>query len=129
MKPEVFVGDDVGSDHYPLHCKLTFASHFPVDPIYFRKVSQLNETRFKELIDVGISSIPDTFETARELDSVADKLPQIVTNAFEGACPRTKVTQKRRPVTPFIMQLIREKRKLRREKGKAYKNGDSQKVS
>merc|ERR1711942_233018 len=128
MKPEVFVGDDVGSDHYPLHCTLTFGSHYPENPIYFRKVSQLNETRFKELIDIGISSIPEAFETARELDRVAEKLPQIVTNAFEGACPLTKVTHKRRPVTPFIMELIRSKRKLRRKKGKAFTNGNPQEV-
>ena len=42
MKPEVFVGDDVGSDHYPLHCTLTFGNHCPKNPIYTRKLSQLN---------------------------------------------------------------------------------------
>ena len=76
------------------------------------------------MIDIGISSLPDAYETARELDTIADKLSELVTTAFEGACPQTKVSNKRRPVTPLIMELIRKKRKLRREKGVAFLNGN-----
>ena len=51
-------------------------------------------------------------------------LSEIVRSAFEEACPTSRVIKKRKPVTPLIMELIRKKRKLRREKSSAMANGD-----
>ena len=47
MGPGFFVGDCVGSDHFPMHCYLKFDEHHPKIPIFYRKVSQMDDTRFK----------------------------------------------------------------------------------
>ena len=123
LMPEFFVGECVGSDHFPLHISLATGSHDNDNPVYTRKVSQLNVARFKEIIDQRISSTPDAFETARDLDRIAELLPEIVRTAFEEACPETRVKKGRKPITPAILELIKRKRKLRREKNSAAANG------
>ena len=40
MNPEFYVGDDIGSDHYPLHTNLAFHSQQTNPPIYIRTISQ-----------------------------------------------------------------------------------------
>ena len=102
------VSECVGSDHLPLHCHLTFGQQQPNNPIFTRKVSQIDHTRFKKLIDDRVTLLPGTFETARELDKVADLLPKVVLEAFESSCPLKQVVHKRKPITPFIMGLIKK---------------------
>ena len=55
MKPEFYAGDCIGSDHLPLHCNLRFNEPQPKNPILFRNVSQMDCTRFKELIHARVS--------------------------------------------------------------------------
>ena len=124
FSPDFAVGECVGSDHLPLHCNFTFGQRQTNDPIFTRKVSQIDDTRFKELINSKVSLLPDTYETARELDEIADSLPIVVKEAFEGSCPLKKVVKKRKPVTPYIMELIKMKRKLRRQKNLAHNDPD-----
>ena len=64
--------------------------------------------------------MPNAYETARELDSIADLLPTVVKDAFEAPYPLHKKTHKRKPITPHILELIKEKRKLRRQKNLAH---------
>ena len=53
---------------------------------------------------------------ARDLDKIADVLP-------------TVVTKKRKPITPFILDLIKKKRQLRRQKNLAHNDiGRMQKI-
>ena len=125
MKPEFFVGDDVGSDHLPLHCELTFGNPQPNNPIFYRNVSQMDCTRFKELINDKVSSLPANFETAGELDRIANDLPNVVREAFEASCPLREKKTRTGTVSAQVLALIKRKRKLRREKSAAMARGDS----
>ena len=124
MGPDFFVGNCVGSDHLPIHCNLRFDEHHPKIPIYYRKVSQIDDTRFKEIIESKMEHLPGTFETVSELDEMADKLPIIVKGAYEESCPLRKVERGRRPISPLILGLIKKRRKLRRQKNDASAMGD-----
>ena len=51
-------------------------------------------------------------------------LPEVIRGAFDYSCPLREVHKKRRPVTPHIMTLIKEKRRLRRRKCDASNAND-----
>ena len=122
--PRFEILEDVGSDHYPILTTLVFDHHQQKNPIFTRKVSQIDETRFKGIINEKILLIPETFETARDLDRIAKQLPDVVRHAYEQACPLKKVSTNRRPVNPYIMDMIRRKRDIWRRKSAALKVGD-----
>ena len=82
-------------------------------------------TRFKEQINDKVSSLPVNFETARELDRVANDLPNVVREAFEASCPLREKRTRTAPVSAHVLALIKRKRKLRREKSAAMARGDS----
>ena len=128
MRPEFYVGSCVGSDHLPLHCNIVFDTPNPGQPILFRNVSQMDCTRYKEHITSDINQMPDSFETIRDLDRIADILPEVVRNAFEASCPQRQKKQKQRPVSPLILALIKKKRELRRKKSEAALRADTQSV-
>merc|ERR1712002_212016 len=73
-------------------------------------------TRFKSIIESRVALLPEKYETARELDRIAEMLPSLVKDAYEEACPLKKAERGRRPISPLIMGLIKKKRKLRRQK-------------
>ena len=128
LNPKFSVGDCIGSDHLPLHCTLSLADHRQKDPngpIFFRNVSQIDETRFKELVNKEIRTMPEIFETARDLESVAMLLPILLKSAFEASCPLKRKHKNNPVVSPLILALIKEKRKLRRLKSEANLRGDS----
>ena len=129
MGPVFHVGDCVGSDHLPMHCTVTFGQQSSQsNPIFTRKVSQMDVTRFTELINHGVNLLPRTYDTAVELDKVAELLPLVIREAFEESCPLRRITKGRKPVTPGIIAMIKEKRRLRRLKGEAARLGDSESV-
>ena len=124
--PKFDVLEDIGSDHYPILTTIVFDCHQQKDPIFYRKVSQIDETRFKEIINSKVSLLPESFSTARELDSIAADLPAIVKGAYEDACPLKKVNTNKRPVNKEIMAMIKTKRRIWRQKSAALKRGDMQ---
>ena len=105
-------------------CELTFGNPQPDNPIFYRNVSQMDCTQFKELINNKVSSLPVNFGTATELDRIANDLPNVVKEAFEASCPLRKKKTQTRPVSKEILAHIKRKRKLRREKSAAMQKGD-----
>ena len=108
FSPGFHVGDCIGSDHLPLHCSLKRDGHHSRNPIYYRKISQMDCTRFKNIIESRVALLPEKFETARELDRIADMLPSLVKDAYEEACPLKRAERGRRPISPLIMGLINQ---------------------
>ena len=51
LKPQFSIGNCLGSDYLPLLCTLSWGEHHSKDPIFYRNVSQIDETRFKELVN------------------------------------------------------------------------------
>ena len=62
--PEFMVGDCIGSDHLPLHCSIQYDSPHSENPIFYRKVSQIDCTRFKEIIESRVNLLPENYETS-----------------------------------------------------------------
>ena len=111
MEPVFYVGDCLGSDHLPMHVSFSFGEPHSKDPIYTRKVSQIDSTCFNKIITNKINTLPREHETAEELERVAEILPVIIKEAFEASCPLRKMFKKRKPVSPLILGLIQEKRR------------------
>ena len=128
LKPRFYVGNCIGSDHLPVHCTLGSGSRLSKSPTFFRNVSQIDRTRFRELVNEQVKSLPGSITTARELDAVADLLTSLLKTNFEECCPLTKKYEGRKPVSPLILSLIKEKRKLRRLKAEANVLGDLSRV-
>ena len=124
MNPHFSVGDCIGSDHLPLHCTLAYGEHHSEDPIFFRNVSQIDNARFKQLVNEKVRTLPETVNTARDLDSISGQLSDILKQAFHDSCPVMKKKKRNKPVSPLILALIKEKRKLRRTKTEANSVGD-----
>ena len=122
--PKFDVLEDIGSDHYPILTTIVFDCHQQKDPIFYRKVSQIDETRFKTIIDEKLLLLPDNYETARDLDSIASQLPIMLKHAYESACPLRRASANKRPVNDVIMGLIKAKRETWRKKSAALKRGD-----
>ena len=118
------VGEDIGSDHYPLHLNIVFDRHRPEAATYYRNESQTDWPLFKEMVANGVHELPDNPQTKEELDVIAEKLTATVRNAFEEACPLKQKLANKRSVTPDIMKMIKDKRKLRRMKSSASARGD-----
>ena len=93
MKPKIHVGDCIGSDHLPIHCSLEYGERHSKDPIFFRNVSQIDHTRFKELVMDQVSSLPVNLRSAKDLDTIAYTLSSVLKQAFEDTCPLTKNTK------------------------------------
>ena len=71
----------------------TFGEPHSNNPVFTRKVSQMDGTRLKEILDCNIGLLPEEYETAEELDTVADLLPEVFESfeAFESSCPLREV--------------------------------------
>ena len=85
----------------------------------------MDETRFKDLVNNQIEILPVSFDIARELENAAELLTIALKSAFEASCPLKKKHEHRVAVSPLILALIKEKRKLRRLKSDANSRGDA----
>ena len=119
-----WVGPSVGSDHYPIHSRLQFRPK-PENPRP-EKERRLNNTdwlKFQNSLKKSHFPIP---KTAAEADIVANTITSQIIEAFHASCPLTEKRKKKNksPFTPEIKALVKNKRKLRREKNAALAAGD-----
>ena len=121
--PSFFVGDDVGSDHYPIHIGLSFGYHRSKNPIYYRNPAQTEWPLFRDLVNQEICNLREP-QSREDLDIVAGKLTSLVKEAYEASCPLRKKRESKKPITPLIMDMIKEKRKLRRKKSANMAKGE-----
>ena len=76
------------------------------------------------MVNEKVRTLPETVNTARDLDSISGQLSEILEQAFQDSCPVMKKKKRNKPVSPLILALIKEKRKLRRTKTEANIVGD-----
>ena len=119
-----WVGPSVGSDHYPIHSRQQFRPQ-PVSPAP-EKERNIKNTKWKEyqrLLNAKKFMLP---KTAAQADIIANTITSQIIEAFKSSCPLTEKRNRktRSPFTPEIKMLVKEKRKLRREKNAALESSD-----
>ena len=123
---EFSVGDDLGSDHFSLHTcfKYKHQSQPQTDkapPRKFRNEKNADWRIFREALDkVDFTATDHVHKLDERVSSISDN----IISAFEQACPESQIKNK----NPFcfkgeVKELIKEKRKLQREKATCNKYG------
>ena len=118
---DCYVGEDLGSDHLPLHIKVganrqDVAQH----PILIRNnINKANWAVFNEHIEANLRS--NDLTTCEEIDQACLEIEQVINRAADLACPKIKSCPKVWRVSNETLKLIKLKRKLRRT---AQKSGN-----
>ena len=123
MFREFWVGDEIGSDHYPIHTLIQFKGK-PTDSIgQERRIERTNWRLFQQ----NMLSCPvlETCKTSQDIDNAVEQITSQIQESFDIACP---LRNKRKPTkckfTPEIEKKVKEKRSLRRQKNIAAANND-----
>ena len=106
------VGDDIGSDHLPVH--LTLASP-QIQKQFQREILQCEKTdwsRFNKEIINNLDRLEP--ETPEELDLANEKISNIIKEGLNKACPKAKRKDKAFFISNETMKLIKLKRQIRR---------------
>ena len=114
------VGPDVGSDHFPIISELNLSSYAVNKKV--RNWKKANWEIFRE----SLKTFQNTSTvSAEDIDSVIGSLTTAITKAIDSACPFVSARfSKSSNFTPEMLQIVKEKRALRRQKCCAAKNGD-----
>ena len=120
---DCFVGEDVGSDHLPLHLKLKTAGNIERYPVRMvRVLARCDWEAYANQIDQGIDEVDDAVEWRSEtVDARCEEIQQCIASAIDTACPLQPVRAGAFTVTRKTLAMIKLKRKLRR---KCQKTGD-----
>lgn len=112
-----FVGDDVSSDHLPVHA--TFKLAHDTNNVPTRETRLLHKgdwQRFSaELIAATPGLAAHTEASQAGIDAKCDEFEQALRHALDAACPIRTIKSYAFKVTQPTLDLIREKRKLRRK--------------
>jgi exonuclease III len=115
---EFSIGDDVGSDHLPVHLHL--ADH--TRPIYQvklrRNLEKANWEHFRDLTYNQFLSLRDLQTnpplSLQEADQAAEAVSQAITAALDEVAPLKAVKHRAFTLSESTLELIREKRRARR---------------
>jgi exonuclease III len=120
---DCFVGEDVGSDHLPLHLKLKTAGNIERYPVRMvRVMARCNWEAYADQIDQGIDEVGDAVEWRKEtIEDRCEEIRQCIASAIDTACPLQPVKAGAFTVSGRTLAMIKLKRKLRR---KCQKTGD-----
>ena len=114
-----WVGDDIGSDHFPIHTLIQFA---PKPSNTTAPQEQRMERTNWKMFQEKMLTWPTlgTCNTPQEIDNAVQLISNHIKEAFDVACPmRNKKKTAKCRFTPEIGEKVKEKRSLRRQKNKA----------
>ena len=116
-----FVGPNIGSDHYPTVAEL---QHVVITPtVYTRNWKNVDWDAYKNILESTTFENP---ETAEDVDHAVSNLCSAITNALDVACPLiVKRNKKSTSFTPEMISIVKEKRRLRRQKSEAARTDNS----
>ena len=106
------VGDDIGSDHLPVHLILASPQ---IQKQFQREILQYEKTdwsRFNKEIINNLDRLEP--ETPEELDLANEKISNIIKEGLNKACPKAKRKDKALFISNETMKLIKLKRQIRR---------------
>lgn len=116
------VGPDIGSDHFPTETtfKLQYANNGKFENA--RNFKNVDWNKFHNLlVETEFNQIPP--ETANLLNDAVTLLTRTIFEAFDKACPVKKRRMgNRMPFTAEMLTLVKEKRRLRRQKAEANRS-------
>lgn len=121
-----YVGDDISSDHLPLHLVLRVGTH--INTLETRKIRPLAKCDWSLFRDNILRDRANRAVTALDSEASIDvrcgEMGQSITRALDAACPLRTVKEYSFRVSSETLKLIRLKRKLRRkcQKDPAYRN-------
>ena len=127
MFKSFWVGEEIGSDHFPIHSLLQFGTQ---SDFYIPQTRRVRSTDWKAF-ERHLSIWPplEICHTGHDIDIAVEVITTQIQDAFNQACP---LQPKRKPAkcrfTPEIESKIKEKRRLRREKNKAMADLDQGQV-
>jgi exonuclease III len=109
-------GDDVGSDHLPIITELTFRRMVDRLPtIMHRPLAKCNWEEFNQQLDSNIQTVDDSQLCSQQaIDARCDVITSAVTSSLDVACPKRAILEGAFRVRKETLNLIREKRQVRR---------------
>ena len=121
-----YVDGDIGSDHYPLRTTFQLGSA-PSSATTYRNIKDTDWEKFKNYL-TPLNTLPLT--NALEVDNAVAALTQDIRQAFLESCPE-KVNRFRntQPFSKEMLQMVKEKRRLRREKANMRISGNTEAIS
>ena len=118
-----WVGDDTGSDHYPIHTILQFKNNQNEQKGQEQRVEWTDWKAFQQKM-LSLPSL-STCTTSNDIDWTVEIITKQITQAFNTACPlRDKKGPAKCRFTPEIENKVKEKRCLRRQKNLAAARDD-----
>jgi hypothetical protein len=110
------VGEDVGSDHLPLHLKLRTGGNIEKYPVRMARVmARCKWEVFTDSIERNIETTANQAEWRQaDVDNRCEEIRQCIASAIDTACPLQPVRANAFKVSKATLSLIRQKRKLRR---------------
>ena len=116
---QFMVGPDVGSDHYPLLASFRLKVS---STTYMRNWKKADWASYKShLEDISLENP----KTADDIDTQIAFLSKMIIEALDKVCPlKQKKISKCSNFTPEMLSIVKRKRRLRRQKCEATRNGD-----
>lgn len=113
---DVYVGDDVGSDHLPLHLRLQLHCDVARVPLKLvRPLAKCDWELFRDRVHASVADMDTTGPvTQLSIDAHCSAITEAITLAIDEACPKRVVKDRVFRLTPDTRKLIKLKRKLRR---------------
>jgi exonuclease III len=124
---DCYVGEDIGSDHFPLHATIQLSRHINSAPIKLvRPLTKCNWKLFQDELTISFSRLHSSCAPhsamdghgavrACAVDERAMEVSEAITHALNVACPKQLVKTHVFRLSAQTMTLIRLKRKLRRK--------------
>ena len=127
MYKSFWVGDEIGSDHFPIHSLLQFGAKTDVHMPQIRRIAKTDWKSFEEHLSLWPPL--NEIHIGHDIDMAVEVMTSQIHDAFDRACP---LQPKKRPAkcrfTPEIESKVKEKRRLRREKNEALAVNDQDRV-
>ena len=115
------VDQDIGSDHFPVRATFSIGS-VTQGAITYRNVKDTNWEEFQNKVST-VNQLPLT--TAQEVEEAVAALTRHILQAYHDACPiKINRFKNRLPFTKEMQAIVKEKRRLRREKAAARASDD-----
>lgn len=113
---DCYVGDDVGSDHLPLHVKLQLGGSVAKYPCRLtRNIAKCDWQLFSHEMEAGIHNTPDQLlNSAAAIEERCQAVASCITAAIDTACPKRAVKEGALRLSAATVALIRRRRKVRR---------------
>jgi phosphopantetheinyl transferase (holo-ACP synthase) len=109
-----WVGECIGSDHYPIHALYQFRRESLFIPSKERRIEKTDWEMFEASLSAYASSSSSSWKCKEEIDAAVEALSSGIVSAFHDACPLQDERKKKRfKFTKEIREKVKEKRRIR----------------